>query len=109
MPRLLIIDDDAATARAAARVLKMRGWECQTTLSPADAVLIGFRGFDAVLADWQPGGPESVRLAAVAGVPLVVYTGAPDEVPAGLAPVEPKPYDLDSLDRKLRTAAGGGK
>ena len=80
MKRLLYVDDDPCMLRATARALKPFGWEVVPKAFPK-ATPTELLNVSCVLTDWQPHGPAAVAMAEAAGLPVVVYTGAPDSVP----------------------------
>ena len=115
--RVLVVDDDAAVARATGRVIASRGDEVQLVLSAADALsaLQARPDFDLVVLDCEmPGttGPHALHQLrkAAPGARVLYYSGT--ELPEGAARADgfvAKPAQARELfaamDRVLEDAA----
>lgn len=111
-PRVLIVDDDAPTRRALARLLRGEGWLADTAADPDEAInylcerVIAGDGPLVVLSDWDMPNGGGARVLAESPVPVVIYTGNPDAPPAGTR-VLTKPAELNVINAALRAAIGG--
>jgi ActR/RegA family two-component response regulator len=108
-PRLLILDDDRANARALARCLKS-DFYCVVafSLAEAEASFSDVAGINALLTDWDIGVDTPVRL--LGKVPTVVLTGNLDEVltieQQNTCSTLRKPADIATVLHALREAGG---
>ena len=89
---VLVIDDDEQVLAATARQLRRAGWDVRDFSYP---MYPGPR-VDAALLDWLPYGEMMIRWCENAGVPVVVYTGVPDDVDVSV-PILAKPASTDEL------------
>ena len=96
--KILIIDDDLMMLRATARALRSFGWDVATSCAPIDPV-----GSCVVLSDWHPHGREMIRRCKLANIPIVIFTGTPDDVHVHV-PIVAKPFDAQNLNDILRKA-----
>ena len=115
MPRILIVEDEAATAWALAESLQEDGHET-VTVGSAEAALdvLRGRGADVVLTDLRLPGMSGAQLArrlrGRRAAPVIVVTAfGSSEVLAELASygvraVFPKPFRVDQVRRAVREA-----
>jgi signal transduction histidine kinase/FixJ family two-component response regulator len=105
-PRVILVDDDPATRRALARMLRGGGWEVAEAAGALAALsLVDQRAPDVVLADLSArarGGAELIEALKerAPGVPVVVMTGSREgasAVRAGAAGYLTKPIELDAV------------
>ncbi len=93
------MDDEPMMLRVVGRTLGARGWRVFGAQTPKGA----YWDVDVVIADWDPYGPEVVRRARELGLPVVVFSGDPGNVPSGLRVVD-KPSGIDALVKALEEA-----
>src|SRR5262245_26445428 len=109
VPKLLVVEDDAALARGLERTLGQSGFE--VTLA-ADGVIasdvLTTRAFDLVLSDINLPGANGIELLQLVraydlDVPVILMTGNPNletamqAVELGALRYLPKPLDMDLL------------
>ncbi|MDE2489272.1 MAG: response regulator [Elusimicrobia bacterium] len=113
MPRVLIVDDDAAQLRLLTRALAQDGWDAVAASSGAEA-LAAFTGgaFDMLLSDVNLGDADGVTLAQAIhrerpGIPVVLMSGLPENAEraraAGFKHCLGKPFSLAELRAVCRT------
>jgi EAL domain-containing protein (putative c-di-GMP-specific phosphodiesterase class I)/ActR/RegA family two-component response regulator len=115
-PRILIADDDAAIARAYARVLVTDGYDVVSVKDGAEAAEALMRGpFDAVVSDVHMPGMTGVELLSLVraydlDVPVILMTGDPSvetaaqAVELGALQYMVKPVSSDALKNVVRRA-----
>ncbi len=115
-PRVLVVDDDAAQARALADLLRLEGFEVCVAASAAEALqLLQTAPVDAVLTDFHMPGTDGLGLLSQArqrGVraPFVLMTAfgtldvAVSALRAGMSDFVTKPVDASLLVHRLRAA-----
>lgn len=78
---LLIVDDDALHGRAICRVMRSHWRVVKYSPTVAQALVEMASGqYDVVLSDWNMPNGGGERLIQEASVPIVIYTGACEEV-----------------------------
>lgn len=100
--RVLYVDDEPMMLRMVGRALRGRGWSVFCAQTPEQAVW----DLDVVIADWNPYGPEIVRRAKEGGMPVVVFSGDPGDVPSDLRVVD-KLAGISALEEALEKAISG--
>lgn len=99
---VLVIDDDVTLSKAVKRILKNRGWTVHTAHTERDAKIKFLENaIDVVLLDWQPLGPPLLSHFNSVGLPVLVFTAAPETVTRG-TPVLAKPSNPKELEESLR-------
>jgi two-component system response regulator (stage 0 sporulation protein F) len=116
MPRILIVEDENATAWALAESLQEDGHETTTVSSAEDALeVLRGRGADLVITDLRLPGMSGSQLArrlrgARRAVPVIVVTafGSSEVLEElagfGVRAVFPKPFRVDQVRRSVREA-----
>lgn len=104
VPRVLVIEDDMATAKALRRLLAEIGYAVDVAHDRADAMrLTGLYGYRAVIVDLAIPGDDGAELLEALRVRRIVYSGADEEQLAeirGMDAVVPKP-DAEALIKRL--------
>ncbi len=112
MKRVLILDDDALTARVVADGLRSRGWDALvcTAAQEGYAAVVGLRPDAVVLDAILPGSDgaalcAAIRLAPGPRIPVLIYSGSdfPREAAAraGADAFFGKPVPIDEVHAKL--------
>lgn len=113
MKRVLILDDDALTARVVADGLRARGWDALvcTAVQEGYAAVVGSRPAAVVLDAILPGSDgaalcAAIRLAPGPRIPVLLYSGSdfPREAAAraGADAFFGKPVPIDEVHAKLQ-------
>jgi signal transduction histidine kinase len=110
--RVLIVDDEPLVLASLARLLRRSGWEVHVEEGGAAALRRAARGgIDVVLTDYAMPGMSGTELARALkdqhpGLPVVLVTGNPGEVPLDgeVVAVVAKPPDLPQLSALLASA-----
>ena len=120
---VLLVDDDEAVARLAARVLQRLGHDVETYLHPEEA-LARVTGapddFDVVITDHRmPGMTGAEMLVAMhemgIAIPAMVVSGFADEIDLdllrsiGVGPVLEKPYTKAEMQARIDQLLSGGQ
>jgi CheY-like chemotaxis protein len=119
-PTLLLVDDEPRILSALRRTLRREGYEILTAQSGQEALsLLRGRSVDLIVSDHKmPGHSGLAFLEEVArrhpGVPRIVLTGWPEEIPAeelarlGIGALLPKPWDDAVLKAEIRARVKPG-
>ena len=101
--RILVVDDDVILLRTVTRELESFGHEVVALDDAAKVTPTDLSNAHVALLDWQPYGPVMVASCQATGVPFVVFTGTPEDVPAEML-VMTKPWDPTKLELMLQVA-----
>ena len=113
--RILVVDDETASARLAAHHLRVLGHAVTTAASLAEArgVLASPARFDLILADFElPDGDGSDMLALarrLGNIPVILSSarGCEEMLEHGAAAIVPKPLERSALAAKLAKVLAG--
>ncbi len=111
--RILFVEDNATTARAAKVLLELRGYSVDTAECVADAThLLSVNKYDVLLSDLRlPDGsgydvlaeiPQPIKAIAMSG--FVSEADKAEAISRGFAAFLPKPYKTDDLVAIIESA-----
>lgn len=104
--RVLVVEDDIMMRRAFARALAGLGWEVVSASDPGIARDL-YQHVDVVLSDWGMPAGGGARVLEESTKPVVIFTGAPQEVVGEPAEVFCKTTDFDLVNAALLQLAKG--
>ncbi len=114
MSRILLIEDEDVIRKQLARMLERNRYEVTGAATVEQAIELGCRAFDLILADIRlPGAPGTDIIARADSVPVIIMTSfasvrsAVDSMKLGAVDYISKPFDHDELllliERSLQT------
>jgi DNA-binding NtrC family response regulator len=117
--RILLIEDNRDVVDVLTMILEPQGYALTVSHSPAEALpLLRAVAFDLVMTDGFSRLPQDVLantaavLTAAGATPVALFTGHRIErdaaQAAGFCDLIPKPFDLETLERQVRTLLNPG-